>query len=111
MADIKQTIFDIERCICHVPDACRDCSHYGFDRMECMESLLKDALELLKEQQNRVKMLRSEVKRLDVDIVRCKDCNHLKNVSWNDEPMNICLKHTFVGCREDDWFCADGERK
>ena len=49
MADIKQTMFDIERCICHVPDACRDCSHYGFDRMECMESLLKDALELLKE--------------------------------------------------------------
>ena len=51
MADIKQTMFDIERCICHVPDACRDCSHYGFDRMECMESLLKDALELLKEQE------------------------------------------------------------
>lgn len=45
-------IYDIERCTCHVPDACRDCSHYtGTVGFECMEDLLKDALELLKEQE------------------------------------------------------------
>lgn len=52
MPDKKQVMFDIERCICHVPDACRDCSKYkGVDGLRCMEELLADALLLLKEQQ------------------------------------------------------------
>lgn len=50
MIDREKVIYDIERCICHVPDACRDCSHYGHDApIGCMEELLSDALELLKE--------------------------------------------------------------
>lgn len=63
MADIKQVIYDIERCTCHVPDACRDCSHYPRSEEPekpawcCMEELLADALELLKEQQNEIKRL------------------------------------------------------
>ena len=49
MADIEKVIYDIERCICHVPDACRDCSHYGHDGdLRCMEALMSDAMELLK---------------------------------------------------------------
>ena len=52
MPDSGKVIYDIERCICHVPDACRDCSHYGHgEAIGCMEELLKDALELLKEQE------------------------------------------------------------
>jgi hypothetical protein len=51
MADREKVIYDIERCICHVPDACRDCSHYQDDpELDCMEKLLADALALLKEQ-------------------------------------------------------------
>ena len=51
MPDRDQVIYDIERCVCHVPDACRDCSHFGSgDALDCMERLLKDAMELLKEQ-------------------------------------------------------------
>lgn len=49
MADVEKVIYDIERCICHVPGACRDCSRY--DHVEvigCMEGLLTDALALLK---------------------------------------------------------------
>lgn len=65
MAEIDKVIWDIERCICHVPDACRDCSHYGFDRMECMESLLKDALELLKEQQETIQSQKEEIDNLN----------------------------------------------
>ena len=54
MADIEKVKWDIERCICHVPDACRDCSHYKHgEYLDCMEELLKDALELLKEQQGK----------------------------------------------------------
>ena len=52
MTDKKQVIFDIERCICHVPDACRDCSKYkGVDGLRCMEELMADAYTLLKEQE------------------------------------------------------------
>ena len=52
MSDIKQVMFDIERCICHVPDACRDCSknekRQQLSFVTCMEELLSDALALLK---------------------------------------------------------------
>ena len=52
MPDLKRVIYDIERCICHVPDACKDCSKYGGDNaIRCMEELLTDALELLKSQE------------------------------------------------------------
>ena len=52
MHDRENVIYDIERCICHVPDACRDCSHYGHgEAIGCMEELLTDALALLKEQE------------------------------------------------------------
>ena len=44
------------------------------------------------------------------ELVQCKDCKHMREVNWNDEPMEICLKHTFTGERHDDWFCADGEK-
>lgn len=67
MADLKTVIYDIERCICHVPDACKDCSKYGGDNaIGCMEELLEDALELLKAQEPRLMTL-EEVKELNWD--------------------------------------------
>ena len=52
MTEREQVIYDIERCICHVPDACKDCSKYGGDNaIRCMEELLTDALSLLKAQE------------------------------------------------------------
>lgn len=52
--DREKVKYDIERCICHVPDACRDCSHYKHgEYLDCMEDLLKDALAMLKEQEAR----------------------------------------------------------
>lgn len=57
MADRNQVIYDIERCVCKVPDACSDCSKHRTVvpleclEFECMEELMKDALELLKEQE------------------------------------------------------------
>lgn len=52
MVDIKQVMNDIGRCTCHVPDACRDCSYdKGHPYNECVEMMLKDTLEMLKEQQ------------------------------------------------------------
>lgn len=57
MPDREKVIYDIERCICHVPDACRDCSHDWSKKdgdvtaIDCMEELMADALALLKEQE------------------------------------------------------------
>lgn len=51
-------MYDIERCISHMPDACRDCSHYtGTVGFGCMENLMSDALALLKEQEERIEQL------------------------------------------------------
>lgn len=55
MGDRNQVIYDLERCVCKVPDACIDCSkHRTVVPLECMEELMKDALELLKEQPNEI---------------------------------------------------------
>ena len=75
MPDRDQVIYDIERCICHVPDACRDCSHFAnSDALDCMERLLKDALELLKEQEAEAKWIYGEDK-TGVDGWYCSECN------------------------------------
>ena len=47
-------MYDIERCIRHVPDACIGCSHYtGTSGFGCIEELMSDTLVLLKEQEKR----------------------------------------------------------
>ena len=67
MIDKRQVIYDIERCISHVPDACRACSYYtGTVGFGCMENLMSDAITLLKEQEARVMTL-DEVKAFDWD--------------------------------------------
>lgn len=49
-----------------------------------------------------------------LELIRCKDCKHLEHLSWMDEKNGkkcyVCNKHTFTGMREEEWFCADGER-
>ena len=65
MADVENVIYAIERCTCHVPDACRDCPYdAGHPYNECIEMLLKDAMELLKEQNKIIKSLTDEKERL-----------------------------------------------
>ncbi len=65
MADVESVIYAIERCTCHVPDACRDCPYdAGHPYNECIEMLLKDAMELLKEQNKIIKSLTDEKERL-----------------------------------------------
>ena len=52
MTKREKVIYSIERCICHVPEACRDCAYdAGQPYNECVEMLLRDALELLKAQE------------------------------------------------------------
>lgn len=89
--DREKVIYSIERCVCHVPDACRDCAYdAGHPYNECVEMLLRDALKLLKD---------SEL------VVRCKDCKH-------GEPCACGYGVDCDGVWHDDYgFCSDGERK
>lgn len=65
MSDIKQVKYDIERCISHVPDACRDCSHYtGTVGFGCMENLMADAYVLLKEQEECIKNTKEQMQKI-----------------------------------------------
>ena len=50
MPDREEVIYSIERCVCHVPDACRDCHYDDYEYNKCVEKLLLDAMKLLKEQ-------------------------------------------------------------
>lgn len=73
----EKVIYSIERCICHVPDACRDCAYdAGHPYNECVEILLKDVLELLKEQE--------AVKPVDQgdDSYVCGNCG--ETVGWEE---------------------------
>ena len=45
-----------------------------------------------------------------VELVRCKDCKHF--IKTANDAIGHCTKD--ISCwifRNDDWFCADGERK
>ena len=82
MPDKKQVMFDIERCICRVPDACRDCSKHkeGQPAVICMEELLKDALALLKEQE-------AVKPRVSTAEQRCGHCNKVIEMDgWQSCP-------------------------
>ena len=56
MIDREKVKYSIERCISHVPDACRDCAYdAGHPYNECVEMMLNDVLALLKEQETKKK--------------------------------------------------------
>lgn len=76
----EKVIYSIERCICHVPDVCRDCAYdAGHPFNECVEMLMKDVLELLKEQENQLTMKYEEgfhdgYKQAMRESVPCYEC-------------------------------------
>ena len=80
MAELEKVIYSIERCICHVPDACRDCAYdAGHPYNECVELLFKDALSLLKAQEPRVMQF---TEAMDAEVAWLEKCgeNEIKPV-------------------------------
>lgn len=51
MAELENVIYSIERCICNVPDSCRDCINFEQPYPVCQKMLLNEAKELLKAQE------------------------------------------------------------
>lgn len=90
MPDKEKVINGLEHCDFGVSDTCyeKECPYYQIHC--CTDELKNDILALLKEQP---------------EIVRCKDCN------WGD-PGECGGGIDCDGCwHDDDWFCADGERR
>lgn len=109
MTDKKQVMFDIERCIYHVPDACRDCSKYkGVDGLRCMEELMDDAYALLKERDGCENCAIAIEDRQPV--VRCRDCKHGEKVPTFKYYPDVTWCNKYLTSHNDNWFCADGKR-
>lgn len=91
MTDFKNVIYSIERCICHVPDACRDCAYdAGHPYNECVELLLTDALSMLKAQEPRL-ITKDDFKKAD---------------AWGTIPAWIEYNPRMVGA-EHGWAIVD----
>ena len=99
---------------------CGDCPYFDPDCSVsvCKQQLCDDALALLKEQEHKDRMfhaLEEDWKRLkeQPQIVRCKDCKHYrKSTRYPDTNliMDYCAINMITG-KDDNWFCADGERR
>lgn len=85
-----------------------DCP-YGKYKTGCIVTLVDEALELLKEQEETINELNGFINGFSKDavpVVRCKDCKcsepHKTDIIW--------CSHLGV-IKSEDWFCADGEQK
>lgn len=76
---------------------------------EDMGKELTDAVELIHKKNARIIELKDLLK--EQEIVRCKDCKHgEKPQTFRYYPeITWCNKHSTS--HNDDWFCADGERR
>lgn len=118
MIDKKQVMFDIEHCICPVPNGCRDCSKYKVDGAYCMEELLTDVYNLLKEQEVR-ELTMDEWREWKANPKRNPTCKLWKNdisPMWILNPNDVhepallmgklklfTGKPTFEQCKEIKW--------
>ena len=115
MPDREKVIKGLEYCVSS--NDCRPCEYWmEFDNAGCQ--IMKDALELLKDQQNVISGLKvindglCEAVTEQKQIVRCNDCKHGQNEEWdNGECVDKTVYCDGYGIHKPDWFCADGKRK
>ena len=120
MIDIEKVIKGLECCI---KSGCGGCPYFK-DNPSCQDDKDKEALELLKEQKERIGFLErslaqfpKSVKLLDAfgnyeKVVRCENCRW-----WHESELEQfkgfgeCGQANGIALKPHDWFCADGERK
>lgn len=121
MADIEKVIKGLEHCVGY-SNSCFECpySEDGYSAsVHCKVQVDRDALELLKEQEdlgteltNAVELIHKKNARIEIlntvlneqpQIVRCKDCVHYN--------YHTGCKRFLITGGGNEWFCADGERK
>lgn len=57
-----------------------------------------------------VEYCKNDAPTVDAVPVRCKDCKYCYAEGFVNV-RNVCEKHYDFGNVDDDWFCADGERR
>jgi hypothetical protein len=119
MVDREKVIKGLTLCNC-LSDLCyeHDCPYYngvqeicgaiedvGYSSDDCKEKLHTDAIALLKEEKKQKFLLNADgtITPLPI-IVQCKYC-------WKREFDNCPFNENLGYKPEDDFFCADGERK
>lgn len=128
MADIEKVIKGLECCSNSQKNRCEANScPYWVSECCCIDDMLNDALELLKEQEdlgkeleNAIELIHKKNARIEIlntvlneqpQIVRCKDCKHCYFAS-NRIPCEQSLMCAKTGSNiTPDWFCAYGEVK
>lgn len=108
---------------------CYQCPYRSPNDSRCQRELMYDAIALLKEQEDSIRILTSDLEDLQKEheklldkkiplitngqeVVRCKDCKHgRKSIKRmiNDEQFYWCKWSK--GLRDGVWFCADGKKK
>jgi hypothetical protein len=79
----------------------------GFEQARNFLRTIDDALALLKEQEAKIEQLNRFVNGFSRDaipVVRCKDCKYY-------DYFNGCMSWHDVNSNNDNWYCADGERR
>lgn len=136
MPDREKVIKALECIVADTDLDCKKCDYYIRDDVPqycATTNVLRDALALLKEQEETINDLTETIRQLNQHIkdlseymtpygkvkdvkayaellkeqeavVRCKDCK------WYDKQNNWCISLD-IAEQGEDWFCADGERK
>lgn len=110
MPDVEKVIKAISCLLSNC--SCTECEYH--EAGSCVDAVLSDALELLKEKELKDKMfhaLEEDWKKLKgmTQIVRCKDCTFYENGGCGNTDSDSPCKNLLDV--KPDWFCADGERK
>ena len=85
----------------------RDLQFFTAKHLEDIAQWADEALELLKEQEAKIEQLNRFVNgfsRNAMPVVRCKDCKYY-------DSFNGCMSWHDVNSGNENWFCADGERR
>ena len=111
MPDREKVINALDICLGH--GKCDDCGYRikgGYSTMDCRKPMMRDALALLKEQQNQIWEMQDRTEYLEdklkeqPQIVRCNNCKKRYTV--------LCIQEEAGNINnQDDWFCADGVRR
>ena len=104
---VDETIKSFE-CCSHSGKTCKECPLYEYIS-DCHNILHFNAKEHLINQRKEIKKLKRELKNLE--IVRCKDCKHLKYDRDFTTGRYCSLRNVNGGkyCKDDD-FCSYGAR-
>lgn len=86
MTNKEKVIYEIERCIYYVPGVCCSCSKYR-EGVSCMESLLCDALKLLKTQEPIPCGKKMKAGDIMLDFYECGYCKKAIRKPWKYCPF------------------------